>query len=473
MEVCCTNIPALKSLNNAPQISCWDSGLLSTMKGGREGEELRNIINSLGEMSALAQRLRSPITSFDRILVGCHTLYLLTSGIEGKFNQILAKAMLKVGKKNLFIRKDSGHLVEMAPLCVLDFYVHESCQRMGLGYQLFEGMLKHEKKQACQLAYDRPSNKLLMFLAKHYKLYKYINQANQFVVFDDYFDNVEMEAPKQTHHIDKTCTSAADMQMEDKMAVSLNMPMKDKVLHGRRANAELDPEPCDIMAPDSNLSRLRKNVIAAALTSHATRYHRGRKNHLLAAQVDRNSQSAASYFSNHADQPGSPSAANKTLDALTGHRLNLQEQKDISRRCNNNNQAQPRKRYEALLPCINLYGQYDDPKLHAAKAHGLSYPSQSNILEAHSKQAEKCNTSGKNRQKPQYGGTRQMESGSNNFHQACISKAPPLTYPFWTEAKELSRSHLHDHLAVDYSKTRSWYQDRLLTHNPVTATWIL
>jgi len=25
---------------------------------------------------------------------------------------------------------------------------------MGLGYQLFEGMLKHEKKQACQLAYD-------------------------------------------------------------------------------------------------------------------------------------------------------------------------------------------------------------------------------------------------------------------------------------------------------------------------------
>jgi hypothetical protein len=301
-------------------------------------------------------------------------------------------------------------------------------------------------------------------------------QANQFVVFDDYFDNVEMEeAPKQTHHIDKTCTSAADMQMEDKMAVSLNMPMKDKVLHGRRANAELDPEPCDIMASDSNLSRLRKNVIAAALTSHATCYHRGRKNHLLAAQGDRNSQSAASYFSNHADQPGSPSAANKTLDALTGHRLNLQEQKDISRRCNNNNnnQAQPRTRYEALLPCINLYGQYDDTKQHAAKAHGLSYPSQSNILEAHSKQAGKCNTSGNHGQKPQYGGTRQMESGSNNFHQACISKAPPLPYPFWTEAKELPRSHLHDHLAVDYSKTRSWYQDRLLTHNPVTATWIL
>ena len=26
-----------------------------------------------------------------------------------------------------------GSLTEMDPLCVLDFYVHESCQRMGLG----------------------------------------------------------------------------------------------------------------------------------------------------------------------------------------------------------------------------------------------------------------------------------------------------------------------------------------------------
>jgi hypothetical protein len=31
-------------------------------------------------------------------------------------------------------------------------------------------------------SYDRPSNKLLMFLAKHYKLYKYINQVSLFSV---------------------------------------------------------------------------------------------------------------------------------------------------------------------------------------------------------------------------------------------------------------------------------------------------
>ena len=31
---------------------------------------------------------------------------------------------------------------EVEPLCLLDFYVHESMQRTGCGKKLFEGMLK-------------------------------------------------------------------------------------------------------------------------------------------------------------------------------------------------------------------------------------------------------------------------------------------------------------------------------------------
>jgi GNAT superfamily N-acetyltransferase len=34
--------------------------------------------------------------------------------------------------------QEGGALVEMAPLCVLDFYVHESCQRSGVGKELLE-----------------------------------------------------------------------------------------------------------------------------------------------------------------------------------------------------------------------------------------------------------------------------------------------------------------------------------------------
>jgi hypothetical protein len=50
-------------------------------------------------------------------------------------------------------------------------------------------MLKFENTQPKLLAYDRPSPKLLGFLKKHYGLNQYVPQNNNFVVFNDYFDN--------------------------------------------------------------------------------------------------------------------------------------------------------------------------------------------------------------------------------------------------------------------------------------------
>jgi GNAT acetyltransferase, Mec-17 len=50
----------------------------------------------------------------------------------------------------------------------LDFYIHESRQRAGLGKVLFEFMLEYENLLPEQLAIDRPSEKLLSFLRKHY-----------------------------------------------------------------------------------------------------------------------------------------------------------------------------------------------------------------------------------------------------------------------------------------------------------------
>lgn len=49
--------------------------------------------------------------------------------------------MLKVGPKKLFVFDQHGNQHEVEPLCVLDFYVHESCQRQGYGRMLFEEML--------------------------------------------------------------------------------------------------------------------------------------------------------------------------------------------------------------------------------------------------------------------------------------------------------------------------------------------
>lgn len=80
---------------------------------------------------------------------------------------------------------------EIMPTCVLDFYIHESVQRTGLGKQLFEAMLENESLQAHQLAYDKPSKKLLGFLKKHYNLANFVPQNNNFVIFQQFWDHLQ------------------------------------------------------------------------------------------------------------------------------------------------------------------------------------------------------------------------------------------------------------------------------------------
>jgi len=46
-------------------------------------------------------------------------------------NRVLG--FLKSGKKNLFHRDYVGNVRQINPICVLDFYVHESVQRAGIG----------------------------------------------------------------------------------------------------------------------------------------------------------------------------------------------------------------------------------------------------------------------------------------------------------------------------------------------------
>lgn len=50
--------------------------------------------------------------------------------------------MLKIGRKKLFLLNQDQRTKECAPLCVLDFYIHESRQRRGYGRRLFDYMLR-------------------------------------------------------------------------------------------------------------------------------------------------------------------------------------------------------------------------------------------------------------------------------------------------------------------------------------------
>ena len=141
---------------------------------------VKEILNSMGEASSRAQQLNTTITSAHKFFISNHRIF-----IKAEQNKVLG--FIKVGSKKLFLRDRNYNYHEVNALCVLDFYVHESTQRRGIGKQLFDYMLKFEKKIPTELAYDRPSPKLLSFLRKHFGLTDFIQQNNNYVVFDEFF----------------------------------------------------------------------------------------------------------------------------------------------------------------------------------------------------------------------------------------------------------------------------------------------
>lgn len=80
----------------------------------------------------------------------------------------MVTGFLKIGKKSLYLFNEQGKTVYVNATCLLDFWIHESRQRQGWGFKLFQYMLEQENLLPHEVAYDRPSGKLMNFLAKHY-----------------------------------------------------------------------------------------------------------------------------------------------------------------------------------------------------------------------------------------------------------------------------------------------------------------
>uniref|UniRef100_A0A8D8I260 Alpha-tubulin N-acetyltransferase n=2 Tax=Culex pipiens TaxID=7175 RepID=A0A8D8I260_CULPI len=148
--------------------------------------QISEIINFIGQLSAQAQGLSNPVTTSQKLRNSDHHIYLM---FEPNEKHGLVVGILKVGHKSLYVFDQNGETVNVTAPCVLDFYVHESRQRGGLGRELFEHMLNEEKIQPQSLAIDRPSEKLLGFLQKHYGLYNKIPQMNNFVVYEGFFSS--------------------------------------------------------------------------------------------------------------------------------------------------------------------------------------------------------------------------------------------------------------------------------------------
>lgn len=148
----------------------------------KEQQLIGGIVDDIGILSSRAQELKTVITTFNSFMSNRdQKIYIHATGSR-------VNGFLKTGYKNLFIVDPNNIVKEIKPLCVLDFYVHESQQRNGLGKLLFQTMISDEKAEPSKLAYDRPSSKLIAFLSKHYNLTRFTPQNNNFVVFHDYFN---------------------------------------------------------------------------------------------------------------------------------------------------------------------------------------------------------------------------------------------------------------------------------------------
>ncbi|XP_065200813.1 alpha-tubulin N-acetyltransferase-like [Planococcus citri] len=147
-----------------------------------------HILDKMGEASGRAQNLRTPVTSALKFANSDQIIYLMVNLNANNCDGNVI-GFLKMGWKNLFIFDLAGMYIQKRCFCCLDFYIHESKQRQGYGKQLFDFMLKDNSVTVNLIPIDRPSEKLLKFLQKHYHLSTIVPQPNNFIVYEQFFND--------------------------------------------------------------------------------------------------------------------------------------------------------------------------------------------------------------------------------------------------------------------------------------------
>lgn len=159
-----------------------DIVILTARQCKRASDDLINLINKIGLASSRAQGLNHVITTFNSFSNSDCKMYLLLS--EDHKSVV---GFVKVGIRNLFLWDRKGIQHEKKGLCLLDFFTYPECQRRGYGKKMIDVMLKDNNLEMMQIPIDRPSSLCLSFMAKHFGLTEFLKQANNFVVFDQYW----------------------------------------------------------------------------------------------------------------------------------------------------------------------------------------------------------------------------------------------------------------------------------------------
>ncbi|PFH36233.1 putative alpha-tubulin N-acetyltransferase [Besnoitia besnoiti] len=294
---------------------------------------LFDCVDILGEKSAAAQGIRHAMTSLAKIeqlqARGARTGGRGIDDGEG-FVRLYVRlsrgrlcGFLKVGKKTLWVGTATG-MEKINPVSLLDFYVVESCQREGHGGALFACMLANERLAAAALAYDRPSPKLFAFLDKHYGLRNYVPQANNFVVFDRYFDLGTHQTSATDAQRARSFHETGARRNGDPMRGRRETQPRETQLVAADARRPMTTFPSGCRLASARLSSPRREIGAASLRSAAGGRRLGDFSPVLSAAERSDSRALSREASFHRVLPSLHSAAPKAaerddrLEALAG-----------------------------------------------------------------------------------------------------------------------------------------------------------
>ncbi|VDO30709.1 unnamed protein product [Haemonchus placei] len=102
---------------------------------------VQKAIDTLGHLSTEAQGLKRILTTYEKVLSQPEEQFIYLMWHRHPIKPIVI-GMLKVGNKHLYLLDGTQQRYEEEPLCILDFYIHDSVQRRGNGHQLFDYMLR-------------------------------------------------------------------------------------------------------------------------------------------------------------------------------------------------------------------------------------------------------------------------------------------------------------------------------------------
>lgn len=157
--------------------------------------------------------------------------------------------------KHLFQYDSEGQAHELDAFCCLDFYVHESQQRKGLGRLLFAVAENLIGIPANYWGFDKPSPKLFAFLEKYYGMRlkpEFSRQVSKFAMHEDtikllgrLFTQIKMS--RIVHH-QSICENLDDQQYYQEEMGIVTSRIRDAV----KSQIEVDPRKT-IELPDVSL----------------------------------------------------------------------------------------------------------------------------------------------------------------------------------------------------------------------------